>query len=87
MVRGVSGDWPREEKKMTKYVCVHESDPLRVLRADDYLSALREIRSSIDEWGWLLPTAFNLCVELSPSARLYLVCCVSVSADRDFMEV
>lgn len=68
-----------------KYVCVHDSDPIRILRAVDYLSALREIRASIDVWGWSLPTVFNLCADL-PASRLYLVCSVSVSASLEFVE-
>lgn len=69
-------------KTAPTYLCIHDAtEPVHPLRWRDDLSALREIRArGVRDWGWTLPTSFNLCIE-DEDGDLSLVCSAQLTAD------
>ena len=55
--------------------CIHANEEIHYLRAHDDIGALREIRAhAVRDWGWSLPTEFNLDEDCGTDGLRLIVC-------------
>lgn len=64
-----------------KLCCIHDDEDIHHLRAHDAIGALREIRAhAVRDWGWNLPTQFNLDEDMGADGLRLVVCATLTDA-------